>query len=112
MNAAYPLRSEQVCVVVVREENTAVDGEREKMPFCCLGPIDCEGTMERGNEVGSGYANACLLEDTDIQLSTRDIKQCIVISPFKWTIRPSSTFYPFVIIRDVTGRKSSRYVPP
>lgn len=61
MNVAYPLRSEPVCVVVVRDESTVVEGEREKMPFGCLGLIDCEGTMERGNEVGSGYGNACLL---------------------------------------------------
>ena len=61
MNVAYPLRSEHVCVVVVRDESTAVEGEREKIPFGCFGLIDREGMMERGNEVGSGYANACLL---------------------------------------------------
>ena len=32
--------------------------------------------MERGNEVGSGYANACLLEETDIQLSMRNQTVC------------------------------------
>ena len=74
MNVAYPLRSEEVCVVVIRDENMAVDGEREKMPFGCLGLIVCEGTMERGNEVGSGYANACLLMETGTQLSVRDIE--------------------------------------
>lgn len=63
-----------MCVVIVRDESAAVDGEREKMPFGCLGLIDREGTMERGNEVGSGYANACLLEKTDTQLSVGDIE--------------------------------------
>jgi len=61
MKVAYLLRSEPVCVVVARDESTVVEGEREKMPFGCLGLTDCEGMMERGNEVGSGYANACLL---------------------------------------------------
>ena len=63
-----------MCVVVVRDESAAVDGEREKIPFGCLGFINREGTIERGNEVGSGYANACLLEKTDTQLSMRDIE--------------------------------------
>ena len=61
MNAAYPLRSELVRVVVVRDESAVVEGDREKMPFGSLGLIDCEGMMERGNDVGSGYANTCLL---------------------------------------------------
>lgn len=61
MKVAYPLRSEAVCVVVVRVESAAVEGEREKMPLGFRGLIDSQGIMERGNEVGSGYANACLL---------------------------------------------------
>lgn len=50
-----------MCVVAVRVESALVEGEREKIPFSCLGLTDCEGMIERGNEVGSGYANACLL---------------------------------------------------
>ena len=65
MNVAYLLRSEPVCAVVVKVESAVVEGEREKMPFGCLGLIDCKGMMERGNEVGSGYANACLLSEKE-----------------------------------------------
>ena len=61
IKVAYLFRSEPVCVVVVRNERAVVEGEREKMPFGSLGLIDCEGIMERGNEVGSGYANTRLL---------------------------------------------------
>jgi len=68
MNMAYPLRSEAACVVVVRDESTVVEEDREKMPFGCLGVIDCEGTMERGNELGSGYANTRLLQKVDTLL--------------------------------------------
>jgi len=70
MKVAYPLRSDLVCVVVVRVESAVVEGEREKIPFCCLGLTDRKGRMERGNEVGSGYASACLLWET---LSVKDI---------------------------------------
>jgi len=76
MNVAYPLRSEPVCVVVVNAESAVVEGEREKIPFGCLGLIDCNGMMERGNEVGSGYANACLLWETEIVLSVKAIGPC------------------------------------
>ena len=34
------------------------------------------------------------------------------MSPFKRAIWPSSAFYPFVVSRDVTGRESSRNIPP
>ena len=50
-----------MCVVVVRVESAVVEGEREKMPFDWLDLIDRKGMTERGNEVGSGYANECLL---------------------------------------------------
>jgi len=62
MKVAYLLRSELVRVVVIRDERAVVEGEREKIPFGSLGLIDCEGITERGNEVGSGYANKCLLQ--------------------------------------------------
>ena len=57
-----------MCAVVVREESTVVEEDREKMPFGCLGIIDWEGMMEWGNEVGSGYANTWLLEEIDTLL--------------------------------------------
>ena len=63
-----------MCVVVVRDEIVVVEGEREKMPFDSLGLIDCKGMMERGNEVGSGYANVCPLREGRMLSSTRDIK--------------------------------------
>lgn len=53
-----------MCVVVVRDESAVVEGERENIPFGSLGLIDCGGMTERGNEVGSGYANACWLGGT------------------------------------------------
>lgn len=66
MKVAYPLKSEPVCAVVVRVESAVVEGVREKIPFGCLGLIDRKGMMEWGNEVGSGYANACLLWETEM----------------------------------------------
>lgn len=101
-----------MCVVVVRDESAVVEGEREKMPLGSLGLIDCEGMMERGNEVGSGYANACLLQVTNVLLSIRDIKTCTVTPPFERTIKPSSVFYPFVVTRNFGRSESSRYTPP
>ena len=71
MKVAYPLKSEPVRVVVVRLESTVVEGEREKIPFVCFSLIDCKGMMEWGNEVGSGYANACLLLEVEMGLSVR-----------------------------------------
>ena len=61
-------------VVVVKDESTVVEGDREKMPLGCLGPIDREGTIERGKEVGSGYANTCLLYRTGKLSSVIDIE--------------------------------------
>ena len=73
MNVPYPLNSEPVCVVVVRVESAVVEGEREKMPFGCLGLIDRKGMIELGNDEGSGYANTCLLWETKILLLVRGI---------------------------------------
>ena len=69
-----------MCVVAVRVESALVEGEREKIPFSCLGLTDCEGMIERGNEVGSGYANACLLSEAKMPSSTRAVGSCCMIS--------------------------------
>ena len=87
-----------------------VERERENMPFCCLGRTDCDGMMERGNEVGSGYASTCLLRKAEIVPLAGDMGLCTAMLPFERTIRPSSSFYPFLITRDSNGRKSSRYI--
>jgi len=85
-----------VRVVVVRDERAVVEGEREKIPFRSLGLIDCDWMMDRGNEVGSGYANARLLWEPG-PLSMRNVKSCGMISPFEGSVWPGSAFYPFVI---------------
>jgi hypothetical protein len=109
---AYPLRSEPVCVVVVRDEIAVVEGEREKMPFGSLGLTDSGGMMERGNEVGSGYANACLLWGMAALLSMRDIELRTGTLPFEGAIWPRPTFDPPAIARDFAGGKPSRHIPP